>query len=43
MCVSNAALPLESARYLEPMALMIIELGYNLKMGTKIGYELVKA
>ena len=35
--------PLKSARYLEPMAIMIIELGYNLKMGTKIGFKLVKA
>jgi predicted dinucleotide-binding enzyme len=35
--------PLKSARYLEPMAIMIIELGYNLKMGTNIGFKLVKA
>ena len=35
--------PLKSARYLEPMAVMIIELGYNLKMGTNIGFKLVKA
>jgi len=35
--------PLKSARYLEPMAIMIIELGYNLKMGTRIGFRLVKA
>jgi hypothetical protein len=35
--------PLKSARYLEPMAIMIIELGYNLKMGTKIGFKLVAA
>ena len=35
--------PLQSARYLEPMAMMIIELGYNLKMGTKIGFKLEKA
>jgi len=35
--------PLKSARYLEPMAIMIIELGYNLKMGTKIGFKLAKA
>jgi len=34
---------LKSARYLEPMAIMIIELGYNLKMGTNIGFKLVKA
>ena len=35
--------PLKNARYLEPMAVMIIKLGYNLKMGTKIGFKLVKA
>jgi predicted dinucleotide-binding enzyme len=35
--------PLKSARYLEPMAVLIIELAYNLKMGTKIGFKLVKA
>jgi predicted dinucleotide-binding enzyme len=35
--------PLKSARYLEPMAVMIIELAYNLEMGTKIGFKLVKA
>jgi predicted dinucleotide-binding enzyme len=35
--------PLKSARYLEPMAVLIIGLGYNLKMGTKIGFKLVKA
>jgi predicted dinucleotide-binding enzyme len=35
--------PLKSARYLEPMAIMIIELAYSLKMGTKIGFKLVKA
>ena len=35
--------PLKSARYLEPMAILIIQLGYSLKMGTKIGYKLVKA
>ena len=35
--------PLKSARYLEPMAIMIIELGYCLKMGTKIGFKLAKA
>jgi hypothetical protein len=27
----------------EPMAVMIIGLGYSLKMGTKIGFKLVKA
>ena len=35
--------PLKSARYLEPMAVMIIQVGYNLKMGTNIGFKLVKA
>jgi len=35
--------PLKSARYLEPIAIMIIELDYNLKMGTRIGFKLVKA
>jgi len=30
------------ARYLEPMAMMIINLGYGLGMGTNIGYRLVK-
>jgi len=35
--------PLRTARYLEPMALMIIGLAYILKMGTKIGFKLVKA
>jgi predicted dinucleotide-binding enzyme len=35
--------PLKSARYLEPMAVMIIGIGYSLKMGTKIGFKLVKA
>jgi predicted dinucleotide-binding enzyme len=34
--------PLKSARYLEPMAMLIINLGYVLGMGTKIGYKLVK-
>jgi 8-hydroxy-5-deazaflavin:NADPH oxidoreductase len=33
---------LKSARYLEPMAVMIIYLGYGLNMGKKIGYKLVK-
>jgi hypothetical protein len=33
---------LSSARYLEPMAMLIINLGYGLKMGTNIGYRLVK-
>jgi predicted dinucleotide-binding enzyme len=35
--------PLKSARYLEPMAVMIIGLGYSLKIGTKIGFKLVEA
>lgn len=35
--------PLRSARYLEPMAMLLINLGYGLGMGTKIGYKLVKA
>src|SRR4030042_331107 len=34
--------PLRSARYLEPMALLLLHLGYGLGMGTKIGYKLVK-
>src|SRR3990170_579955 len=34
--------PLRSARYLEPMAMLLINLGYGLGMGTKIGYKLVK-
>src|SRR4030065_1406498 len=32
--------PLRSARYLEPMAMLLINLGYGLGMGTKIGYRL---
>jgi 8-hydroxy-5-deazaflavin:NADPH oxidoreductase len=35
--------PLRSARYLEPMAMLLINLGYGLGMGTKIGYKLFKA
>jgi predicted dinucleotide-binding enzyme len=35
--------PLKSARYLEPMAMLIIDLAYTLGMGTNIGYKLVKA
>jgi 8-hydroxy-5-deazaflavin:NADPH oxidoreductase len=35
--------PLSSARYLEPMAMLIINLAYSLGMGTNIGYKLVKA
>ena len=34
--------PLRSARYLEPMAMQLINLGLVLGMGTKIGYKLVK-
>ncbi len=34
--------PLKAARYLEPMAMLIISLGYELGMGTNIGYKLVK-
>jgi len=32
---------LAAARYLEPMAMMLINLGYGLGMGTDIGYKLV--
>jgi predicted dinucleotide-binding enzyme len=35
--------PLKNARYLEPMATLIISLGLVHGMGTKIGYKLVKA
>jgi predicted dinucleotide-binding enzyme len=35
--------PLESARLLEPLALLNIRLGYMLGMGTGIGFELVHA
>ncbi|MDD1718902.1 MAG: NADPH-dependent F420 reductase [Methanoregulaceae archaeon] len=34
--------PLKSARYLEPMGIMMIGLGYTLGMGTGIGYRLVR-
>jgi predicted dinucleotide-binding enzyme len=34
--------PLKSARYLEPMAMLLINLGYVLGMGNGIGYRLVK-
>jgi predicted dinucleotide-binding enzyme len=34
--------PLKAARYLEPMAVMLIGLGYGAKMGTDIGYRLVR-
>ena len=33
---------LKTARYLEPMAVMLITLGYSLNLGTKIGFRLVK-
>jgi len=33
---------LKAARYLEPMGMLMINLGYVLGMGTKIGYKLVK-
>jgi len=35
--------PLKSARYLEPMGILMINLGYALGMGNKIGFRLVKA
>lgn len=34
--------PLKSARYLEPIGMLNIMLGYGLKMGTDIGFRLVK-
>jgi hypothetical protein len=34
--------PLKAARYLEAMAIMIINLAYTYGMGTKIGYKLIK-
>ncbi|HYA77763.1 MAG TPA: NADPH-dependent F420 reductase [Verrucomicrobiae bacterium] len=34
--------PLKSARYLDAMAVMIINLAYSYGMGTKIGYKLIK-
>lgn len=34
--------PLKAARYLESMGMLIINLGYGLKMGTNIGFKLVK-
>lgn len=34
--------PLKSARFLEPMAMLIINLGYQLGMGTGIAYRLMK-
>jgi 8-hydroxy-5-deazaflavin:NADPH oxidoreductase len=34
--------PLKSARFLEAMGILIINLGYNYKMGVDIGYRLVR-
>ena len=34
--------PLKAARYLEPMAMLIIDLGFRQKMGVDIGYKLLK-
>lgn len=34
--------PLKNARYLEPMAVLLINLGYSMGMGTGIGFKLVK-
>ncbi len=34
--------PLKRARYLEPMGMLLISLGYGLKMGTDIGLKLIK-
>ena len=39
-CVDTG--PLKSARYLEPMGMLMINLGLVLGMGTKIGFKLVK-
>jgi predicted dinucleotide-binding enzyme len=36
------AVPPKSARFLEPMAMLLINLGYGRGMGTKIGYKLVR-
>ena len=35
--------PLKSARYLEPMAMLIIDLGYELRKGEKIGFRLIRS
>src|SRR5437762_1206588 len=35
--------PLKNARYLEPLAVLNIQLGYAVKMGTDIGFKLVHA
>jgi predicted dinucleotide-binding enzyme len=34
--------PLKMARYLEPMGMLLIGMGYDLDMGTNIGYRLVR-
>jgi len=34
--------PLRNARFLEPMGMLMINLGLALGMGTKIGYKLVR-
>ncbi|UCG77379.1 MAG: NADPH-dependent F420 reductase [Nitrospirota bacterium] len=34
--------PLSSARYLEPMAMLLITLGYGQKMGTNIAFSLIR-
>lgn len=34
---------LKTARYLEPMAMLLMGLAFKLKMGTAIGYKLIKA
>jgi len=34
--------PLKSARYLEPMGMQLIQLGYGMLMGPSIGYRLVR-
>jgi predicted dinucleotide-binding enzyme len=34
--------PLKIARYIEPMAMLNITLGYGQKIGTKIGFKLIK-
>lgn len=35
--------PLKNARMLEPMAYLNIQLGYGQKMGTDIGFQLIRA
>lgn len=34
--------PLKIARFLEPMAMLMINLGFDMKLGTSIGFKLVK-